>query len=64
MKMKRDISKNGQGQKTLILLKTEMNTDFRMLQNNNLTCCNTHIGFGTNHLDEYNAEIKNNKNIV
>jgi len=41
-----------------------MNQDSKMLQNTSLTCCNIHIGFGTDDLNEYTALIQNNNNSV
>ena len=64
MKMKSDIGRNGQEKKTFKLLEYKMNPDSRMLKNLNLIYCKTHIGFGTDDLDEYTALIQNNNNIV
>ena len=35
-----------------------------MLQNTNLTCCKTHISFGTDDLDEFTALVQNNKKSI
>ena len=53
MKLKRDLSKNGDEIKMKKLREYEMNGDQRVVENTMYTTTKTHIGFGTENKQQY-----------
>ena len=62
--MNRDLSQNGQEQKTLQLLEYEQKQDNLLLNNTPFTTRRTHIGFGTEKKDHLDSLKTYNDNIV
>ena len=55
IKLGRDLSRDGQAERTRKLLEYEHNQDVRLLNNTPFTTSRTHIGFCTEEQDEYNT---------
>jgi len=55
IKMKRDLTRNGQEEKTRNLLEYEQNQDILLLNNTPFTTRHIHIGFGTKKLEDLNT---------
>ena len=64
IKLGRDLSRDGQAERTRKLLEYEHNQDVRVLNNTPFTTSRTHIGFGTEEQDEYNTLKLIHRNIV
>ena len=59
IKLGRDLTKNGEDEKSSKLLEYENNNDERVIKNTTLTTKKTHIGFGTQDKDQYDSLMQN-----